>query len=101
MFENCNLLDTFLGLTGNSITKPFDCVGTFEEVNFAISKWTLGFFTPNQTIIEIGQKVMFVAIFLEIGRCINLIVIRSMRSAGDVVFPTVLGRSKASFSLRL
>jgi Na+-driven multidrug efflux pump len=60
-------------------------------VNFAISKWTLGFFTPNQTIIEIGQKVMFVAIFLEIGRCINLIVIRSMRSAGDVVFPTVLG----------
>ena len=60
-------------------------------VNFAISKWTLGFFTPNQAIIEIGKKVMFVGIFLEIGRCINLIVIRSMRSAGDVVFPTVLG----------
>ena len=44
-----------------------------------------------QAIIEIGKKVMFVGIFLEIGRCINLIVIRSMRSAGDVVFPTVLG----------
>ena len=59
--------------------------------NFLLSRWTLGFFTENTTIIEIGRKVMFVAIFLEIGRCINLIVIRSMRSAGDVVFPTVLG----------
>ena len=38
MFENKNLLNTFLELTGNGETKPFDCVGTFEEVNFAISK---------------------------------------------------------------
>ncbi len=38
MFENSNLLKTFLELTGNSEIKPFDCVGTFEEVNFAISK---------------------------------------------------------------
>lgn len=38
MFENKNLLKTFLELTGNGETKPFDCVGTFEEVNFAISK---------------------------------------------------------------
>ncbi|MCI9178248.1 MAG: hypothetical protein HFJ28_06885 [Clostridia bacterium] len=38
MFENTNLLKIFLQLTGNAETKPFDCVGTFEEVNFAISK---------------------------------------------------------------
>ena len=38
MFENKKLLNTFLELTGNGETKPFDCVGTFEEVNFAISK---------------------------------------------------------------
>lgn len=38
MFENKELLKTFLELTGNGETKPFDCVGTFEEVNFAISK---------------------------------------------------------------
>ena len=38
MFENEQLLTTFLELTGNRKTKPFDCVGTFEEVNFAISK---------------------------------------------------------------
>lgn len=38
MFEKENLLKTFFELTGNGETKPFDCVGTFEEVNFAISK---------------------------------------------------------------
>lgn len=32
------LLQTFIELTGNGDVKPFDCVGTFEEVNFAISK---------------------------------------------------------------
>jgi len=38
LFEKKELLKTFLELTGNGETKPFDCVGTFEEVNFAISK---------------------------------------------------------------
>ena len=38
MYENEQLLTTFLELTGNRKIKPFDCVGTFEEVNFAISK---------------------------------------------------------------
>ena len=38
LLEKSNLLNTFLELTGNGETKPFDCVGTFEEVNFAISK---------------------------------------------------------------
>ena len=38
MFEKQELLKTFLELTGYGETKPFDCVGTFEEVNFAISK---------------------------------------------------------------
>ena len=38
MLEKESLLKTFIELTGNGETKPFDCVGTFEEVNFAISK---------------------------------------------------------------
>lgn len=38
MFTKSDLLKTFIELTGNGETKPFDCVGTFEEVNFAISK---------------------------------------------------------------
>lgn len=38
MFENKALLSIFIQLTGKGETKPFDCVGTFEEVNFAVSK---------------------------------------------------------------
>lgn len=59
--------------------------------NYLLSPRTLRFFTSDAQIVSIGRKVMFVAVFLEAGRCINLIVIRSMRAAGDVVFPTVLG----------
>lgn len=52
MFENKDMLDTFLELTGNRETKPFDCVGTFEEVNFAISKTI-------QNIEEKGEKLPY------------------------------------------
>ena len=38
LYEKESLLNTFIELTGNGDVKPFDCVGTFEEVNFAISK---------------------------------------------------------------
>ena len=38
LFEDKELLETFKGLTGHSDWKPFECVGTFEEINFAVSK---------------------------------------------------------------
>ena len=38
LFEREDLLTTFIELTGNGETKPFECVGTYEEVCFAISK---------------------------------------------------------------
>lgn len=38
LFEKEELQKTFIELIGKGETKPFDCVGTFEEVNFAISK---------------------------------------------------------------
>ena len=33
---------------------------------------------------------MFIAIFLELGRTTNIIIINSMKAAGDVKFPTIL-----------
>lgn len=38
LYENKTLLKTFIELCGYGETKPFECVGTYEEVNFAISK---------------------------------------------------------------
>lgn len=37
LYEDKELLKTFIELTGNGETKPFECVGTFEEVNYAIT----------------------------------------------------------------
>ena len=37
LFDKQSLLDIFIELTGNGEYKPFDCVGTYEEVNYAIT----------------------------------------------------------------
>lgn len=60
-------------------------------LNAVLSPYSLNLFTNNPEIITLGRKIMLVAVLLEVGRCINLVVIQSMRAAGDVVFPTVLG----------
>ena len=36
LFENKELLQTFIDLTWNSDNKPFECVWTYDEVNYAI-----------------------------------------------------------------
>ncbi|MBQ9834093.1 MAG: hypothetical protein IJO33_02770 [Bacilli bacterium] len=38
LYEDEKLLDTFLELLGKKETKPFECVGTVEEVGYAVSK---------------------------------------------------------------
>ena len=60
-------------------------------INYVVSPFTIGLFTDNPDIIALGHKVLFVCIFLEIGRTANLVVINSMRAAGDIKFPTYLG----------
>lgn len=67
MFENKNLLKTFIELTGNGETKPFDCVGTFEEVNFAISKtiqnintnlpYLLKYYKENYNLVDTSNDI--------------------------------------------
>lgn len=46
LFDDISLLTTFRELLGYENVKPFDCVGTFKEVNYAITK----------TINKIGSK---------------------------------------------
>lgn len=38
LFEDKELLQTFQELCGYGKTKPFECVGTYEEVNYAVTK---------------------------------------------------------------
>lgn len=48
----------------------------------------VGIFTENSEVISIGGNLIIINIILEAGRCTNLIVINSLRGAGDVYFPT-------------
>ena len=59
-------------------------------VNWLLSPYTFGFFTKDVNVAELGSAIMFVCIFLEIGRTTNLVVIMSMKASGDVKFPTFL-----------
>ena len=38
LFEKEELLKTFVELCGYGETKPFECVGTFKEIRYAVSK---------------------------------------------------------------
>lgn len=51
----------------------------------------LGIFTDNQDIIKVGSTLILLTIILEPGRSFNLVVISSLRAAGDVKFPVYMG----------
>ncbi|WP_099159284.1 MATE family efflux transporter [Virgibacillus ndiopensis] len=51
----------------------------------------LGIFTDNSTIVETGSFLLLLTVILEPGRAFNLVVINSLRAAGDVKFPVYIG----------
>ena len=50
----------------------------------------VGLFTQNQQIIEMARGILFIDIFVEIGRAFNHIEENSLRGVGDVVYPMVV-----------
>lgn len=55
------------------------------------SKTLLGIFTDDQSVIELGSKLMLLTLILEPGRVFNIVIINSLKAAGDVRFPVVMG----------
>lgn len=51
----------------------------------------LGFFTTDASIIEMGSKLILMTLILEPGRTFNLVIISSLRAAGDAKFPVYMG----------
>ncbi len=48
----------------------------------------IGLFTADKAVIAAGAVLIIINIFVELGRTSNLVVISSLRGAGDVYFPT-------------
>ncbi|WP_027408979.1 MATE family efflux transporter [Anoxybacteroides tepidamans] len=51
----------------------------------------LAIFTKNSEIIETAKTLLLLTIVLEPGRSFNLVIISSLRAAGDVKFPVYMG----------
>lgn len=71
MFEDKEMKETFIELIGKGKTKPFECVGTYEEVNCAISKvikesekqgkelpYLLKFYKDNYEVNDISDELL-------------------------------------------
>ena len=59
--------------------------------NWLLSRYTLRFFTDNENVIRLGVMIMFVDIFIEIGRCLNMTFVSSLKAAGAFIFPLIVG----------
>lgn len=60
-------------------------------VNWLLCPYTLHIFTNNDNIIHLGYYIMFVDIFIEIGRCLNMTFVSSLKAAGDYIYPLIIG----------
>ena len=56
-----------------------------------VGRGIIGILTSNEEIISIATIIFLVEIFLEPGRCINLVGINGLRAVGDVKFPLYIG----------
>ncbi len=50
-----------------------------------------GLFSSDPQVIALGQRVLWVDVLLEIGRCFNIVLVRDLQAVGDVSFPVVIG----------
>jgi putative MATE family efflux protein len=51
----------------------------------------LRFFTDNPSIIALGSTLILMTVIMEPGRTFNLVIISSLRAAGDAKFPVYMG----------
>lgn len=60
-------------------------------VTAVFGKSILSMLTSDPWIISTGAAILWVEIFLEHGRALNFFGVNSLRSAGDIYFPVILG----------
>jgi len=61
------------------------------SANALLCRYTLQIFTDNQHIIALGQMIMIADIFVEMGRCLNMTFVSSLKAAGAYIFPLIMG----------
>lgn len=62
-----------------------------SALNWLLSPFTLSLFTQNEHVISLGRYILLVDIVIEIGRCLNMTFVSSLKAAGDYIFPLIVG----------
>jgi putative MATE family efflux protein len=60
-------------------------------ISYAFSDSLFSIFTTNEQIMKTGSILLLLTIILEPGRSFNVVIINSLRAAGDVKFPVYMG----------
>jgi len=60
-------------------------------INCLICPFTLRLFNCDAETLVLVRQILMVGIIIEIGRTMNLVIIGSMKAAGDVLFPVFVG----------
>ncbi|WP_196604603.1 MATE family efflux transporter [Pectinatus haikarae] len=55
------------------------------------SDYILRVFTSDRDILALGHAILFVEIFLELGRGVNIVMVASLQAAGDIRTPVIVG----------
>ncbi|MDO9629435.1 MAG: MATE family efflux transporter [Acholeplasmataceae bacterium] len=76
--------------TLKTVFRSFIVVLSMTLVVNLSSGFILNIFTENEIIIKTVRNILWLAILLEFGRSLNLILIQALRSAGDTTFPLVM-----------
>lgn len=66
------------------------CVG-MAVLLYLSSDFIFLMFTDDPEILALGKRILFIEIFLEIGRAINIVMTKCLIAVGDAVTPTVVG----------
>ncbi len=74
------------------VLKYFTPVSMLLAVTMALFAGPLfGLFSSDPQVIALGKQVLWVDVFLELGRCFNIVLVRNLQAVGDVAFPVSVG----------
>lgn len=90
-FIGAKMLDeAYLGVrkTLNSAVKISLLIST---TLFLFSSYIFRLLTDNPEVISLGKIIMGIEIFLEVGRAVNIVLVRALQGTGDIRYPTIVG----------
>ena len=68
------------------------CINVGLAIFFYIfSTPVLSIFTTDSEVLDLAHKVLFVEIFLELGRAVNIVMVGCLQAAGDIRTPMLVG----------